>query len=63
MSRYEGNNKAHLRPKDYDKYGDVIDYDGNGCNNCIHNGKRSVTGKCDMCEGYSQWELDHNIRR
>ena len=24
MSRYEGNNKAHLRPKDYDKYGDVI---------------------------------------
>ena len=24
MSRYEGNNKAHLRPKDYDKYGDVV---------------------------------------
>ena len=24
MSRYEGNNKAHLRPDDYDKYGDVV---------------------------------------
>ena len=24
MSRYEGNNKAHLRPKDYDKNGDII---------------------------------------
>ena len=24
MSRYEGNNKAHLRPNDYDKNGDII---------------------------------------
>ena len=24
MSRYEGNNKAHLRPSDYDKNGDII---------------------------------------
>ena len=23
MSRYEGNNKAHLRPKDYDNSGDI----------------------------------------
>lgn len=29
------------------------------CKDCIHNGKRSVTGKCDMCEEHSQWELDH----
>ena len=24
MSRYEGNNKAHLRPNDYDSNGDII---------------------------------------
>ena len=24
MSRYEGNNKAHLRPNDYDNNGDVL---------------------------------------
>ena len=24
MSRYEGNNKAHLRPKDFDRNGDII---------------------------------------
>ena len=23
MSRYEGNNKAHLRPKDFDSNGDI----------------------------------------
>ena len=59
MSRYEGNNKAHLRPKDYDKNGDIIPDSVRECNNCIHNGKHSVTGKCDMCEEYSQWELDY----
>ena len=48
-----------VRPDDYDKYGDVVSNSVKECNTCIHNGKRSVTGKCDMCEDYSQWQLDY----
>ena len=48
MSRYEGNNKAHLRPKDFKDYGDT---DEKGWKRRIVDSGFNADWKCTKC-GY-----------
>ena len=47
MSRYEGNNKAHLRPRNYDEYGEGV----KGWKRRIVDDGYNADWKCSKC-GY-----------
>lgn len=49
------NNKAHLRPKDYDSNGDIKPDDLPSCNSCKYNGEWSGIGNCMQCHGFDKY--------
>lgn len=56
MGRYEGNNKAHLRPSDYDNNGDIVpEYYSNWKRHIVDNGY-NADWKCKKCGYISKLE-------